>query len=125
MTEKMKPSGISWIGDIPQDWNIKRVKYLASLKGRIGWQGLTSDEYTDEAGKCARNILLFKDMNGIALYRMAEEGFNAGVTDIISDANADAPVEYFNLNGVRCNNNLVPGVYITRQGTTVNKVIVK
>lgn len=48
MTEKMKPSGIAWIGDIPQDWNIKRVKYLASLKGRIGWQGLTSDEYTDE-----------------------------------------------------------------------------
>ena len=48
MTEKMKPSGIVWIGDIPQDWNIKRVKYLASLKGRIGWQGLTSDEYIDE-----------------------------------------------------------------------------
>lgn len=48
MTEKMKPSGIAWIGDIPQDWNIKRVKYLASLKGRIGWQGLTSNEYIDE-----------------------------------------------------------------------------
>jgi len=48
MTEKMIPSGIAWIGDIPQDWNIKRVKYLASLKGRIGWQGLTSDEYIDE-----------------------------------------------------------------------------
>ena len=47
MIEKMKPSGIAWIGDIPQDWNIKRVKYLASLKGRIGWQGLTSDEYID------------------------------------------------------------------------------
>lgn len=48
MTEKMKPSGIAWIGNIPHDWNIKRVKYLASLKGRIGWQGLTSDEYIDE-----------------------------------------------------------------------------
>lgn len=48
MTEKIKPSGIAWIGDIPHDWNIKRVKYLASLKGRIGWQGLTSDEYIDE-----------------------------------------------------------------------------
>ena len=48
MTEQMKPSGIVWMGDIPQNWNIKRVKYLASLKGRIGWQGLTSDEYTDE-----------------------------------------------------------------------------
>lgn len=48
MTEQMKPSGVVWMGDIPQNWNIKRVKYLASLKGRIGWQGLTSDEYIDE-----------------------------------------------------------------------------
>ena len=48
MIEQMKPSGIDWIGEIPTGWNIKRVKYLASLKGRIGWQGLTSDEYIDE-----------------------------------------------------------------------------
>lgn len=48
MAEQMKPSGIAWIGDIPNDWSIKRIKYLANLKGRIGWQGLTSDEYTDE-----------------------------------------------------------------------------
>ena len=48
MTEQMKPSGIAWIGEIPTDWSTKRIKYLASLKGRIGWQGLTSDEYTDE-----------------------------------------------------------------------------
>lgn len=47
MSEQMKPSGIDWIGDIPRSWNIKRIKYLAQLKGRIGWQGLTSDEYTD------------------------------------------------------------------------------
>lgn len=48
MAEQMKASGIAWIGDIPNDWSIKRIKYLANLKGRIGWQGLTSDEYTDE-----------------------------------------------------------------------------
>ena len=47
MMEQMKPSGIDWIGEIPRSWNIKRIKYLAQLKGRIGWQGLTSDEYTD------------------------------------------------------------------------------
>lgn len=47
MAEQMKPSGIDWIGEIPCSWNIKRIKYLAELKGRIGWQGLTSDEYTD------------------------------------------------------------------------------
>lgn len=48
MSENMKSSEIAWIGDIPKSWSIKRVKYLATLKGRIGWQGLTSDEYTDE-----------------------------------------------------------------------------
>ena len=48
MTEQMKPSGIAQCGEIPTDWSTKRIKYLASLKGRIGWQGLTSDEYTDE-----------------------------------------------------------------------------
>lgn len=26
---KMKPSGIDWIGDIPVDWEIKKLKYLA------------------------------------------------------------------------------------------------
>ena len=44
----MKESGIAWIGRIPSHWNLKKIKYLATLKGRIGWQGLTSDEYTDE-----------------------------------------------------------------------------
>ncbi|WP_249660874.1 restriction endonuclease subunit S [Lysinibacillus fusiformis] len=47
MTNGTKPSGIWWIGDIPENWNVKRIKYIANLKGRIGWQGLTSDEYTD------------------------------------------------------------------------------
>lgn len=41
-------SGITWIGKIPTNWKINKVKAMASLSGRIGWQGLTSDEYTDE-----------------------------------------------------------------------------
>ena len=36
MVEQMKPSGIDWIGDIPQSWKLKRIKYLSTLKGRIG-----------------------------------------------------------------------------------------
>lgn len=46
--ETMKESGIQWIGAIPESWNTKRIKYMATLKGRIGWQGLTSEEYQDE-----------------------------------------------------------------------------
>lgn len=44
----MKQTGVQWIGEIPSNWNTKRIKYMAILKGRIGWQGLTSDEYQDE-----------------------------------------------------------------------------
>lgn len=48
MTEKMKPSGIVWIGDVPESWNLLKLKYFSYLKGRIGWQGLTADEFIDE-----------------------------------------------------------------------------
>ena len=48
MTTETKDSGVKWIGTVPADWEINKIKYIATLKGRIGWQGLTSDEYTDE-----------------------------------------------------------------------------
>lgn len=48
MMEQMKQTGVQWIGEIPATWNTKRIKYMATLKGRIGWQGLTSEEYQDE-----------------------------------------------------------------------------
>lgn len=44
----LKPSNIPWIGDIPQEWRIIKLKYASQLKGRIGWQGLTTDEYRAE-----------------------------------------------------------------------------
>lgn len=48
MAEKMKPSGIDWIGDVPENWYVIKLKYFSYLKGRIGWQGLTADEFIDE-----------------------------------------------------------------------------
>ncbi len=49
------------------------------------------------------------------------------VAGIASIASEDAQkVEYFNIQGVRVNaTDLVPGLYITRQGDKVTKVIVK
>lgn len=43
-----KESGIDWIGEIPKDWEMTVLKRTAYLKGRIGWQGLTSEEYERE-----------------------------------------------------------------------------
>ncbi len=45
---EMKQSGIPWIGEIPNSWDIIRTKHFSYMKGRIGWQGLTSDEFIDE-----------------------------------------------------------------------------
>lgn len=44
----MKDSEVEWIGSIPEHWNIKLIKNICSLKGRIGWEGLTKDEYISE-----------------------------------------------------------------------------
>lgn len=47
--EAYKDSGIQWIGDIPIHWNIIPLKYNLSLKGRIGWNGLKSDEFKEDS----------------------------------------------------------------------------
>ena len=48
MTTERKDSGVKWVGTIPANWEINKIKYISTLKGRIGWQGLTSEEYTNE-----------------------------------------------------------------------------
>lgn len=54
-----------------------------------------------------------------------DENGVSGIGEIKID-NANAPVEYFNLQGIRVNSdNLTPGIYIRRQGTQVVKVLVK
>lgn len=50
---------------------------------------------------------------------------SAGVDDIISDSNADAPVEYFNLQGVRVANPAAGQLVIKRQGSEVTKMVVR
>lgn len=45
---RMKESGIDWIGQIPEEWEISKIKFTTQLNGRIGWQGLTSAEYKEE-----------------------------------------------------------------------------
>lgn len=35
------------IGLIPDDWELKELRTISTLKGRIGWQGLKQEEFTD------------------------------------------------------------------------------
>lgn len=46
--ESYKDSGVEWIGEIPSDWKTNKIKHSCYVKGRIGWHGLSSDEYSDD-----------------------------------------------------------------------------
>lgn len=45
--DKYKPTGSPWIGEVPEHWELCRLKNYCSLKARIGWKGLRSDEFED------------------------------------------------------------------------------
>lgn len=44
----MKDSCVTHIDSIPSHWKTLKLKYASTLKGRIGWQGLRTEEYRDE-----------------------------------------------------------------------------
>ncbi|MCM1484459.1 MAG: calycin-like domain-containing protein [Muribaculaceae bacterium] len=48
----------------------------------------------------------------------------AGINGLDVD-NSNAPVEYYNIQGIRVSGDMAPGIYIRRQGTEVKKVLVK
>lgn len=85
--------------------------------------------YKDANGVEGAYIMTYKCMNGVGVYTFAPEDWvdpngDAGVSEIVAD-DVNAPIEYFNLNGVKVNGELVPGLYITRQGNKVAKQVVK
>jgi type I restriction enzyme S subunit len=62
-TVKMKPSAVEWLGEIPQNWDFVRLGFVASVKARLGWRGLTASEYVDEG-----NIFLSTpDIKGLSI----------------------------------------------------------
>jgi type I restriction enzyme, S subunit len=44
---KYKPSGIEWIGKIPDHWLVNKFRRVSYMKGRIGWQGLKHSEFSE------------------------------------------------------------------------------
>ncbi|MDD2390910.1 MAG: restriction endonuclease subunit S [Desulfobacterales bacterium] len=45
---KYKPSGVEWLGDVPEHWGVKRVKFITNVNGRIGFRGYTVEDLVDE-----------------------------------------------------------------------------
>ena len=61
---------------------------------------------------------------GVAMYTSGKLSDTNSIVDVIADE--DAPVEYYNLSGIRVRSeNLAPGLYIRRQGNKATKVLVR
>lgn len=43
-----KESGAQWLGQVPGHWEVKRIKEVSSLVGRIGFRGYSTDDLVDE-----------------------------------------------------------------------------
>ena len=41
---KYKDSGVEWIGEIPEGWEVKKLKFVSDIFGRIGFRGYTVDD---------------------------------------------------------------------------------
>lgn len=42
-----KNSGVEWLENLPAHWNFLQIKRACYLKGRVGWKGLSSEEYME------------------------------------------------------------------------------
>lgn len=67
-TVKLKPSGIDWLGDIPEHWEVKKLRYLGTCQNGVSksadyfGSGYPFVNYTD----VYKNIELPKEVNGLA-----------------------------------------------------------
>lgn len=44
----MKDSGVEWLGEIPEHWEVTRLKQIAEAFGRIGYRGYTTEDIVGE-----------------------------------------------------------------------------
>lgn len=40
---------MEWLGEVPEEWEVSQIKRTTYLKARIGWNGLTSEEFQEQA----------------------------------------------------------------------------
>lgn len=95
------------------EWSDDTKVWTAPATGLVNKVVFTVDP-DNNARLCGVNVTYVADANGEA----------AGINAIEAD-NSNAPVEYYNLQGVRLSSdNLPAGIYIRRHGTEVKKVYV-
>jgi type I restriction enzyme, S subunit len=72
-----KPSGVEWIGEIPEGWLLRRLKHNTYIKARVGWHGLKSDEFTTTGPYCITGTdFINGEINWKSCYRIGTERYN-------------------------------------------------
>jgi type I restriction enzyme S subunit len=73
----MKNSGIDWIGEIPEHWDSTKIKHMVELFGRIGWRGLSTNDYVDDGFILlgVRNITSDNKLSLTSLTRIPKEKY--------------------------------------------------
>lgn len=90
--------------------NIGRKGAFLSYKEYKGeWEVVTTDKATEPS-----DFQLFSTVNA-----------ESAIGSIVTDADAEAPVEFYNLQGIRVANPEAGNIYIRRQGSKATKVLVK
>ena len=124
LTWTVKYGTISYVDNNQQASEV--AAYAADENGwEISADGKTAT-YTVPAGTKAINYSIINTVNGVksseAKLIVGEDGSVSGVQDVFIE---NAPAVYYNLQGVRVEGDLTPGLYIRRSGNTTTKVIVR
>ena len=45
---KMKDSGIEWLEEVPEEWEVSKIKFVADVQGRVGYKGYTKEDIVSE-----------------------------------------------------------------------------
>ncbi len=121
----------SFAKKLAADWNALNAdgnRYGLSVDGTIGLnQPVVISQINDP------KAIGLSSGTPVGSYRITVDWSDMSVTlseptsgiDATEAVDADAPVEYYNLQGLRVEQPLAPGLYIRRQGNTVTKVLVK
>lgn len=105
------------VGKMPEDYVLQHVNGITQNRPVLGFV-----TFPVEAGK---TYYLFNPKSQIGMYgfEFTATGGTGGIDDVIAN-DENAPVEYFNLQGVRVENPQ-PGIYVKRQGNKVSKVVIR
>ena len=113
-------------------YNIKSVKFEGQQLNTLQYKGTASTDnntYEWTATEATNSVTFDVVTNGnnkradINKVTVVFEKTTEGIADI--ELGEEAPAEYYNLQGVRMEGELTPGLYIRRQGNKATKVIVK